>query len=388
MKQSPALSPGATLGLFGGGQLGRMFAVAAARLGYAVHVFAPETRPPAAQVAAYHTDAAYTDLDAVRRFAGTVDAVTYEFENVPAETVGAVESLVPVRPGPRILAITRNRITEKSFLRDHGIAVTPFEKAESLEALREQQRAAHAPQVVKTTELGYDGKGQLLLGPADDPAAAWRTLGNPGEVIVEQCIDLAGECSILVARDLDGQTVSYGPFYNTHRQHILDVTIWTADDPSPVAGHARALGQAVADALDLVGLLCVECFIARDGTVMVNEIAPRPHNSGHLTLEACSISQFEQQARLVAGHAAVAPVPRAPAGAMVNLLGDLWAAGEPAWETALADSRITLHLYGKTEARPGRKMGHLTALADTAEDARALVVEARQHLAARGGMVA
>jgi 5-(carboxyamino)imidazole ribonucleotide synthase len=379
------LAPGATLGVFGGGQLGRMFAQAAARLGYRVHVFAPESDPPAAQSAAHHTRAAYDDLDAVRAFARGVDAVTYEFENVPETTMAAVAESVPVRPDPAVLATARHRIKEKSFLRDHGIPVTPFLKVTAPVDLPGAACDLGGPVVLKTTELGYDGKGQMTYSPDDEPGAAWRALGDPAELIVEQRIDLAGECSVLVARDTGGGTVYYGPFHNVHRRHILDVTTWSADDDSPVAQAARRIGQQTAEALELTGLLCIECFIARDGAVLVNELAPRPHNSGHLTIEACSISQFEQQARLTAGQRAVAPAPRAPAAAMANLLGDGWERGEPDWESVLNDPAVTLHLYGKTEPRVGRKMGHLTALADTPEAARERVVAARRRWARASG---
>ncbi len=374
------LPPNSRLGVFGGGQLGRMFAQAAARLGYRVTVFAPDEQPPAAQVAAAQVRADYDDLDAVRRFAAEVDAITYEFENVPASAVQAVADRVPVRPGPDLLAITRNRVREKSFLQDKGIAVTPFRRVDTVDELAAAATAFGGNAVVKTTELGYDGKGQCVLDAHTDARTVWSALGAPDELIVEQRIELAGECSVLVARDTAGTSVVYGPFYNTHTRHILDITTWQADDPGPWAQAARAIGTQVADAFQLEGLLCVECFVDARGKVMVNEIAPRPHNSGHLTIEACSISQFEQQARLTAGGAAVEPVPRAPAAAMANLLGDGWANGEPDWPAVWQDPAVTLHLYGKTAARPGRKMGHLTALAHTMAEAQARVENARHRI--------
>jgi 5-(carboxyamino)imidazole ribonucleotide synthase len=375
------LPPGSTLGVFGGGQLGRMFAQAAARIGYRVHVFAPENNPPAAHVSAYHTRAAYDNLDAVSTFGASVDAVTYEFENIPAGTVAALEKIVPIRPAPGILAITRNRITEKSFLQKKGIPVTPFAHVQTPEALVTAVEKLGGAAVIKTTELGYDGKGQIMMSVTDDPQVIWSALGAPSEVIAEKRIELHGECSILLARDASGRTATYGPFNNEHSHHILDVTTWSAmphDDT--VARRALDIGHAVADALALEGLICVELFIAPNGEVMVNEIAPRPHNSGHLTIEAFSISQFEQQARLTAGHAAVTPAPRAPAAAMANLLGDLWEHGEPDWSPVLGDPRLSLHVYGKKEARPGRKMGHVTALASTAHEAADIVRKARDRL--------
>lgn len=379
-RKSTPLPPNATLGVFGGGQLGRMFAQAAARLGYRVAVFAPDDQPPAALVAARHVQAEYADLTAVERFASEVDAVTYEFENVPAATVEAAAARVPVRPSPAILAITRNRVCEKSFLQDHAIPVTPFARVTTSDELAAAVERLGGEAIVKTTELGYDGKGQCAVGAQDDPRAAWQALGRPAELIVEQRISLADECSLLIARDATGQTVVYGPFRNTHANHILDVTTWEAEDTQPWGPAAHAIGQQVADALQLEGLCCVECFVATNGQVMVNEIAPRPHNSGHLTIEACSISQFEQQARLTAGGPAIAPVARAPAAAMANLLGDGWSGGEPDWQRVWQDGAVTLHLYGKSEARPGRKMGHLTALAPTADKARQRVLAARKAL--------
>ncbi len=421
------LPSGSVLGVFGGGQLGLMFAEAAQTLGYRVHVYAPESDPPAARVAAQHTRAAYEDLDAVRRFSETLNAATYEFENVPPEILRVVGQSVPVRPVPRILAITRNRLKEKGFLKDHGIPVTPFAAARTLEearslleggavrrrylqeevsrsstlqppltcpveseasafaqALRRDKPAEpHAPSgyILKTTELGYDGKGQVPVPDACALPAAWKTLGNPDEVIVEARIDLASECSVIIARDGAGRSVLYGPFHNEHRNHILDITTWTDEEDSDIARRSRAIGLAVADAFDLVGMICVELFIARDGSIMVNEIAPRPHNSGHLTIEACSVSQFAQQALLTAGHPVAIWTPNASAAAMANLLGDLWSEGEPDWSALDGMPDITLHLYGKKEACPGRKMGHLTALGDTAKAAREHVLRARRRLA-------
>ena len=421
-----ALPRGSVLGVFGGGQLGLMFAEAAQALGYRVHVYAPESDPPASRVAAQHTCAPYEDVDAARRFAHTVGAVTYEFENIPPETIRAIDGIVPVRPAPRILAITRNRLREKEFLQERGLPVTPFAAARTLEetrslleggpmrrrslqgevsrsstlqspltrpvegeatagaqALRRDKPAEPAPPtgfILKTTELGYDGKGQVPVPNADVLSAAWDTLGNPHEIIVEERIDLAGECSVIIARDTSGRYMLYGPFHNEHRNHILDITTWTAEQDSEIARRSREIGLAVAEAFDLVGMICVELFIARDDAIMVNEIAPRPHNSGHLTIEACSVSQFAQQALLTAGHPATPWEPKAPAAAMANLLGDLWANGEPNWSTVQDVPDVTLHLYGKKGARAGRKMGHLTALADTAEHAREQVLDARARL--------
>lgn len=352
------LPPGSTIGLFGGGQLGRMFAKAAARLGYHVHVFAPEVESPAGEVSLRHTRAAYDDLEAVARFAKSVDAVTYEFENVLGPTVETADRFAPVRPHTCVLSVTRDRLTEKNFLHKSGIPVAPFLSAASAQELEMARVQLGGSAVVKTTAFGYDGKGQSMVHAAAEAEPAWQKIGGPDEAIVEKFIPFSGECSMLVARGTGGQTFFYGPFYNDHRSHVLDLTTWTARDDSPVAREARKICIAVADALFLDGMVCIEFFITENG-LLVNEIAPRPHNSGHLTLEACSISQFEQQVRLTAGYDPVEPVPRAPAAAMVNLLGDLWKDGEPDWSAVLARPHLSFHLYGKSAPKAGRKMGHI-----------------------------
>ena len=379
MSSTSPLPPGSTLGLFGGGQLGRMFAVAAARHGYRVHVFAPEANSPAAEVAAAHTQASYDDLEAVATFAKSVDAVTYEFENVPAETVDAAAQFVPVRPQGQVLAVTRNRLDEKTFLRDNGIPVADFRAVHTADELRQACAELGGSTIVKTTTLGYDGKGQTKVDSPDDATRAWDTIGAPSEAIAEAVIPFTSECSMLVARSADGSTVCTGPFHNDHANHILDVTTWIAGDESDLAVDARRWAGAVADALALTGMICIEFFVTPDG-ILVNEIAPRPHNSGHLTIEACSVSQYDQQVRLTAGHKPAEPTPRAPAAAMVNLLGHVWNDGEPNWSTVLEDPRISLHLYGKHPPKVGRKMGHLTALADTPEEAAKILKEARDRL--------
>ncbi|MCX7819209.1 MAG: 5-(carboxyamino)imidazole ribonucleotide synthase [Kiritimatiellae bacterium] len=380
---SSTVEPGATIGVVGGGQLGRMMALAAARLGFRVRVLAPETDAPAAQVSAEHVCAQYEDPAGLERFARGLAAATYEFENLPLGAMAALAERVPLRPSPSVLAIAQHRIREKEFLQRHGIPVTPFRPVFCSEELPAAAAALGGRVVVKTSEWGYDGKGQTLYDGGEDPAAAWRRLSPRGPCIAERLIDLAGECSVIAARDVRGQLVLLGPFRNVHSRHILDTTTWSANDHSPEAATAREIARAAAEALDLTGLLCVEMFIATDGSIMVNELAPRPHNSGHLTIEALSISQFELQARLTAGWPAVEPLPRAPAAAMANLLGDLWAAGEPLWRRVLDDPAVTLHLYGKREPRPGRKMGHLTVLADTPTEALRRVVEVRRALVPR-----
>lgn len=379
-KSAKPLPPASTIGLFGGGQLGRMFAKAAARLGYHVHVYAPEEESPAGEVSLLHTRADYADLDAVRQFAQSVDAITYEFENVLEPTVETANHFAPVRPHTCVLSVTRNRLTEKRFLQSSGVPVAPFYPASSAEQLEQARIGLGGRAVVKTTAFGYDGKGQSMVHAAGESVSAWGKIGTPQEAIVEKFIPFSGECSMLVARSLRGETVFFGPFYNDHKNHILDLTTWSANDDSDVAREAREICAAVADALALDGMICIEFFITENG-LLVNEIAPRPHNSGHLTLEACSISQFEQQVRLAAGYDPVEPVPRAPAAAMVNLLGDLWENGEPDWASVLARPNVAFHLYGKSAPQPGRKMGHFTVLAETPEKA------AEQAMAARNALV-
>ena len=376
------LPTASTLGLFGGGQLGRMFAKAAARLGYHVHVYDPDSESPAAEVSARHSCAPYEDLDAVRAFAQSVDAVTYEFENVPAQTVETAARYVPVRPHASVLSVTRNRLAEKRFLEKQGIPVTPFKPVHSETDLAEALRAFRCPVVLKTTALGYDGKGQTLVEGPREASAAWARIGSPDEAIAEKHISFEGECSMLVARGSTGKLVYFGPFHNRHENHILDLTTWQDGDDSAVAREAREICRAAAEALELDGMICMEFFI-NNGGLLVNEIAPRPHNSGHLTLEACSISQFEQQVRLAAGYGPQEPVARAPAAAMVNILGDIWAGGDPDWAAALADPAVSFHLYGKSTARPGRKMGHFTVLGTTPEEAAKLALRARRSLTLR-----
>lgn len=373
------LPPGSTIGLFGGGQLGRMFAKAAARLGYHVHVFAPEAESPAGEVSLLHTRADYDDLKAVERFARSVDAITYEFENVLGPTVETADRFAPVRPHTCVLSVTRNRLDEKGFLKKSGIPVAPFLFASSVEELERARVGLGGSVVVKTTAFGYDGKGQSMVHSPGESDPAWQAIGEPHEAIVEKFIPFEGECSMLVARSRQGKTVCFGPFYNEHRNHILDLTTWSATDESAVAREAREIAFAVADALALDGMVCIEYFITANG-LLVNEIAPRPHNSGHLTLEACSVSQFEQQVRLAAGYDPVEPEPRAPAAAMVNLLGDLWRSGEPDWAAVLARPNISFHLYGKSAPQPGRKMGHFTVLAETAQSAAEAALSARDAL--------
>jgi 5-(carboxyamino)imidazole ribonucleotide synthase len=370
-----AILPGSTIGVLGGGQLGRMFAMAARRLGYRVHTLAPDDDTPTGQIADVEINASYDDLDAVTRFARNVDVVTFEFENVSAAAAAAAEANAIVRPNGRSLEIAQHRIREKTFIAGLGVPVTPFAPIRTDADLAAAIRSIGTPSVLKTASFGYDGKGQTAIRDSSQAAAAWDTLGRR-EAILEAFVDLGCEISVIAARGADRSWSAFTPFENVHRNHILDVTVSPADVAPAIARHAIEATHAVMDALEYVGLLCIEFFVTRDGRVLVNEIAPRPHNSGHLTFDACRTSQFEQQVRAVCGLPLGSPELLQPA-AMANLLGDLWQEGEPDWAAALALPDVKLHLYGKTSARPGRKMGHLTALAATTTGAHARVLSAR-----------
>ena len=352
------LPPNATIGIVGGGQLGRMSALAAARLGYRCHVLTPEADSPAGQVCAGVTLGDYEDPAALRAFADAVDVITFEFENVSAEGLELLASLKPVRPSPRVLRISQDRVAEKTFLNDTaGVATAPWRPVASLEALTAAVDALGLPAVLKTTRLGYDGKGQALLRTPDDLAPAFAAL-VPKPLVLEGFVDFAAEISVIVARGADGADAAFDAVQNRHRDHILDLTLAPAPIASDLAAEAVAIARRVAAALDLVGLLAVEMFIDAAGKVRVNEIAPRPHNSGHWTIDACPASQFELHVRAVAGLP-LPPAIRHSDAAMKNLVGPEEAA---LWPTLLAAPGLIPHLYGKAEARPGRKMGHVTRL--------------------------
>jgi 5-(carboxyamino)imidazole ribonucleotide synthase len=371
--------PGSTIGVLGSGQLGRMFAMAARRMGYLVHTFSPETDTPTGQVADWEVTASYTDLDAVREFARKVDVVTFEFENIPAATVEAVAEFVPVRPGGSLLHTTQHRIREKTYLSRRGFPVTPFYPVRSIEDVESAVSALSLPAVMKTAGFGYDGKGQQRVGTRAEATAAYLAQGSR-EMILEKFIDFEREASVVAARSIDGEVVHYGLIENAHERHILDCSVAPAAVSPAIARRAVEMAESLLVELDVVGVLCVEFFLTKDGGLYINELAPRPHNSGHLTIDACVTSQFEQQLRAVAGLRLGATTQLCPA-AMVNLLGDLWQQGEPDWQAACAFPGVKLHLYGKHEARAGRKMGHLTACAATPDEARRLASEARAALA-------
>lgn len=378
MTSSPPILPGSAVGVLGSGQLGRMFAIAARRMGYRVHTFSPETDTPTGQVADVEVVGAYEELDAVRRFAGGVSVVTFEFENVPADTAAAASERCLVRPGGEVLHVTQHRLREKTFLAKHGFPVTPFRAVRTVADLHAAADALGFPAVLKTAAFGYDGKGQVKLTTL---AQGIETIeASPGtEWIYEAFIDFEREVSVVAARGEDAAFSHWGLIENRHHHHILDVSVSPADVPPEVEREAIAIARGVLEQLDVVGVLCVEFFLTRSGKLTINELAPRPHNSGHLTIDSSITSQFEQQLRAVCGLP-LGSTERVRPAAMANLLGDLWNDGEPNWAAALAQPDVKLHLYGKADARPGRKMGHLTVLAQTPDDAARLAIAARRAL--------
>ncbi len=370
--------PGATVGVLGSGQLGRMFAIAARRMGYRVHTFSPDTDTPTGQVADLEMVAPYEDLDAVRRFARQVGVVTFEFENVPAETAAAAAECTQVRPRGEVLHTTQNRLREKRFLVANGFPVAPFREVRSSEELARGLAEIGPKAILKTAGFGYDGKGQIKIHAPSAAEEAWRRMAGQ-ECVLESWIEFEKEVSVVAARGADGAFVHYGVVENDHENHILDLTRAPGRVSPALASEAVAMARAVLEKLDVVGVLCVEFFVTTDGRLLINELAPRPHNSGHYTVDACVTSQFEQQLRAACGLPLGSTELLRPA-AMANLMGDLWNQGEPNWAAALRRPGVKLHLYGKMSARPGRKMGHLTVMGSTVEGAAEMVLGARSAL--------
>jgi len=382
--------PGRQLGVIGGGQLGRMFAVAARRLGYRVAVWSDDPQAPAFAMADLAVHASYDDAAALDAFTGAVDVATVEFENLPQALLEEIEARVPLRPSAAAVAATQHRAREKRALEALGVPLAPWcavavappgtvaprSAAAALEAA-----AAHVgrPAVLKTAGFGYDGKGQVTV-PAEGPwPAAALAMAGREPCVLEAFVDLALELSVVVARSPDGDVRAFPVAENHHARHVLDLTVMPARVGADVADRAQALALRVVTGLGIVGLACVELFLTRGGELWVNEVAPRPHNSGHVTIEACRVDQFEQQVRAVCNLPLGDPAS-VRAGAMANLMGDLWNPGVPDWVAALAVPGVRLHLYGKHTARSGRKMGHLSAVADDPNTAAALVLQARAAL--------
>ena len=371
------LQPGSRIGMLGGGQLGRMFAHAAQRMGYHVRVLSPEDGP-ACQVTSDAVCLAMEDPQAIESLAREVDVITLEFENIPLVAIQRAASITPVRPGELVLATSQHRVLEKTTLRDAGFPVTPFRAVDSPEDLRAAAEELGGWELIlKTANWGYDGKGQRAVRTEAEADEALLRLG-PRNVIAEKRIAFSDEVSVLVARSLHGEVAAYPMIHNTHVRHILDLSVCPAPPRlSALQSDAQEIAVGVAEHLGLIGLLCVEFFVAGEG-LMINEIAPRPHNSGHLTIEAAACSQFEQQLRAICGLPLGSTEVRP--SAMVNLLGELWNSGTPNWSAVLSDPAASLHLYGKAEPRPGRKMGHLTVRGESPEAAAKRAAELRRAL--------
>ncbi len=358
-RQAP-IAPGATIGILGSGQLGRMIALDAARLGYRCHAFGPGAGDPAMQVCAAATVAPYDDEQALAAFAAAVDVVTYEFENVPYAAAAFLADRALVRPGPAVLKICQNRLREKDFCASVGAPTTRYVEVGGPEAVARELRELGAPAILKSAEMGYDGKGQVLVKADSDPRAAWETMaGHAPEAIgiLEALVDFRMEISVIAARGLDGQINTYVPVENRHRHHILDETLAPARLPPALADKAEGLARLLAEKLELVGVVAVEMFVTSDDRILVNEMAPRPHNSGHWTIDACVTSQFEQLVRAICGLP-LGSTERHADAVMKNLIGD----EVERWREAVGEPNSKVHLYGKAEARPGRKMGHVTRL--------------------------
>jgi 5-(carboxyamino)imidazole ribonucleotide synthase len=370
--------PGSTLGVLGSGQLGRMFALAARRLGYRVHVLSPDDDTPTGQVADVEIRAAYDDEDAVVELARGVDVVTFEFENVPISATEVVERFVPVRPNGAVLHTTQNRIREKTFLQRNGIPVSPFVVVQSLDELPNAIAHVGYPAILKTADWGYDGKGQVRIASPYDAAGAWGPQ-QASPCVLERFVEFKCELSVIVARGVNGSIATYGPIHNSHCNQILDVSVMPAGVHPQIASDAVDIAREICKQLDVVGVLGIEFFVTADGSLLVNELAPRPHNSGHLTIDAHVTCQFEQQVRAVCGLPAGSTEQLRPA-AMANLLGELWNYRDPDWSAMCSLGDVKLHLYGKRAPQPGRKMGHLTALAADGETAADRVQEARRLL--------
>lgn len=370
--------PGATVGVLGGGQLGRMFTVQARTMGYRVVVLDPDPQSPAGAVADRHIQAPYDDPRALADLAASCAAITTEFENVPAAALEALSRSAVVRPSGEAVATTQDRIAEKSFLQTHGFPTARFKPVRNPDELRAALAEIPQPALLKTSRLGYDGKGQATVESEADAIRAFERFGGVA-CVLEERVALECELSVVLARGADGEVATFPVAENRHRDGILETSVVPARIPEALAREACELATDVAEAMAYAGVLGVELFVAPGGKLLVNEMAPRPHNSGHYTMDACSADQFEQQIRTLCGLPLAQPWLMSPV-AMINLLGDLWSGGEPRWEEALKRPGVRLHLYGKAEPRPGRKMGHLNCLASDPDRALAIALETRDAL--------
>lgn len=358
------ITPGSTIGILGGGQLGRMLILAGRALGYRFHIFEPSGPCTAGMVADHETNADYSDRDALRAFAQSVDVITLEFENIPVEVIDFLSTLKPVLPGHDALHICQHRQREKDFLKSNDLPCAPFEYADSADSLKAAIETVGCPCVIKTAAFGYDGKGQIKvnsLAESENCDALWEKLGEPPRVVTEKWIQHIGEFSVICARKADGTKITFPMAENVHIHHILHASIVPARITDSTRAAGEKLARDIADQLNVVGLIAVELFLDADGSLIINEMAPRPHNSGHYSIDGCLTSQFEQHIRAVTDLPFGSTDLLRPT-VMINLLGDLWADGEPDWSALLTDPRVKLHLYDKGEARPGRKMGHFTLL--------------------------
>jgi 5-(carboxyamino)imidazole ribonucleotide synthase len=372
--------PGAVLGVLGGGQLGRMFTVRAREMGYRVIVLDPDHGSPAGAIADHHIAAEYQDAIALEEMAARCAAITTEFENVPADVMATLAEHVPVRPGPEAVAIAQDRIAEKKYLEREGFPTAPFRIVRRADDLTPAWNAVGPPALLKTARLGYDGKGQVSVASPEALTNAFAGFGE-ASCVLERRLDLEAELSVVLARGVDGGIACFPPIENVHIDGILYTSTVPARVTPDLADSAKDLALSLAARLEYVGVMAVEMFVADGGALFVNELAPRPHNSGHFTLDACVTDQFEQQVRTLCGLPLGDPRLISPV-TMINLLGDLWHDGDPAWREALSRHGVKLHLYGKHHPRPGRKMGHLNCLAGSPDKSLALARGAHEALAA------
>jgi len=372
--------PGATLGMLGGGQLGRMFVTAAQTMGYKVIVLEPDVNSPAGIIADQHICAKYTDEEALAQLAQQCDAVTTEFENIPATVLSYLEDKTVVHPSSNVLSSTQNRLVEKAFIESLGINVAPYAAIRGMEDIDAIADTFQFPAIIKAASFGYDGKGQSVCQTADDVRNAFTVL-NKVECVLEQRINLVREISTVLARSQSGEITHFPIAENVHVNGILHSTTVPSNVPAEQAQKAIEMADKIAEGLDYVGIMAVEFFISKEGDILANEIAPRPHNSGHFTLDACQTSQFEQQVRMLCGLPSGNCELTSPV-VMINLLGDVWGSSQPHWETLLSRPENKLHLYGKKEARPGRKMGHFNVLATSVEKAAVIAKQSFEDLQA------